>query len=405
MSSLPDEIIVNIFSRLPVKSLLRFRSVCKPWSKLVSDPDFVKMHFNHAIENNNFSLMLRDYYLYSVDYDSSSSSLSLSDEAVEIDYPFKSSRYWVKILATKEYKKIPKTPIEHPMGYGIIRAIKYGFGYDCNIEDYKLVRIVDFYGYDSEVKVYTLGSNSWRRIQYIPYNFSVGSIFGVLVNGALHWIAKHYIRSEASRLILSLDIRDETFQEVPQPENLNDQLHITFGVLGEYLCILDNCLYMVGVEVWVMKDYGVRESWTKLFTIALQTVVQSFQYLRLIQCFNNGEILLQKDNNALVLYNPKHERTRILKIRGIPKRFETVTYVGSLVSLNSGTYVEQEQVLQAIEHKKKIQMEKRKTRVSLNSGTCVEQEQVVQAVEHKKKIKKEKRKTRGLMLVFSCFSK
>ncbi|OVA01217.1 Profilin [Macleaya cordata] len=253
--------------------------------------------------------------------------------------------------STKEYKVIPSTPIEHPRGSGILHSIRYGFGYDSKIEDYKLVRIADFlaYGhsYDSEVKIYTLGSNSWRRIQDIPYNFTFGSKSGALVNGTLHWIAN---RREASRLILSLDIRDETFREVPRPEYLNDQFHITIGVLGGWLCILDQYLDTVGVEVWVMKDYGVRGSWTKLYTITLQTVIQSFQYLTLVQSLKNGVILL-KDNNALVLYDPKHERAGILKIPGIPEWFEPVTYVESLVSLNSCTCVGQEQTDEAIEQK------------------------------------------------------
>nr|XP_017178132.2 F-box/kelch-repeat protein At3g06240-like [Malus domestica]XP_028950854.1 F-box/kelch-repeat protein At3g06240-like [Malus domestica] len=41
---LPYEIVEEILLQLPVKSLLRFRSVCKPWLALISDPKFVKSH-------------------------------------------------------------------------------------------------------------------------------------------------------------------------------------------------------------------------------------------------------------------------------------------------------------------------------------------------------------------------
>ncbi|XP_050129191.1 F-box/kelch-repeat protein At3g23880-like [Malus sylvestris] len=41
---LPYEIAEEILLQLPVKSLLRFRSVCKPWLALISDPKFVKSH-------------------------------------------------------------------------------------------------------------------------------------------------------------------------------------------------------------------------------------------------------------------------------------------------------------------------------------------------------------------------
>ncbi|KAJ8549340.1 hypothetical protein K7X08_033047 [Anisodus acutangulus] len=38
------EILCYILSRLPVKTLLRFRSVCKQWRKLISKPDFIADH-------------------------------------------------------------------------------------------------------------------------------------------------------------------------------------------------------------------------------------------------------------------------------------------------------------------------------------------------------------------------
>ncbi|KAM1154929.1 hypothetical protein EV1_025653 [Malus domestica] len=41
---LPYEIVEEILLQLPMKSLLRFRSVCKSWLALISDPKFVKSH-------------------------------------------------------------------------------------------------------------------------------------------------------------------------------------------------------------------------------------------------------------------------------------------------------------------------------------------------------------------------
>ena len=38
---LPDEIVLDIFARLPVKSLLRFRCVCKPWYSSIANPRFI----------------------------------------------------------------------------------------------------------------------------------------------------------------------------------------------------------------------------------------------------------------------------------------------------------------------------------------------------------------------------
>ncbi|OVA20844.1 F-box associated domain [Macleaya cordata] len=210
----------------------------------------------------------------------------------------------------------------------------------------KLVRIVGSDSVDkSEVRVHKLGSNSWKRIKFIPYNFfTYGGVIGVLVNGALHWIASRHVEgSEASKVIVSFDIGDEIFHELPLPNGLDDKMEINVGVLGGGLCLLGN-LYKVCVDVWVMKDYGVIESWTKLFTIPHHRTC--IHYLRPIQSFKYGEILfevrlLKKGNIALVSYDPnRDEIVKILKIRGCPGSFSKEAYVGSLVSLKSGKYMQ-----------------------------------------------------------------
>ncbi|KAJ0940206.1 putative F-box domain-containing protein [Helianthus annuus] len=41
---IPIEIMEDIFSRLPIKSILRFRSLSKPWLLRLSSPSFTKLH-------------------------------------------------------------------------------------------------------------------------------------------------------------------------------------------------------------------------------------------------------------------------------------------------------------------------------------------------------------------------
>ncbi|ONI13668.1 hypothetical protein PRUPE_4G236300 [Prunus persica] len=48
-----SDIILENLSRLPVKLLCRFRCVSKSWRSLMADPDFVKIHLNKAIENED----------------------------------------------------------------------------------------------------------------------------------------------------------------------------------------------------------------------------------------------------------------------------------------------------------------------------------------------------------------
>ncbi|XP_057422520.1 putative F-box protein At3g17500 [Lotus japonicus] len=46
ISHLPEELIPQILLRLPVRSLVRFKSVCKSWLSLISDPKLGKSHYD-----------------------------------------------------------------------------------------------------------------------------------------------------------------------------------------------------------------------------------------------------------------------------------------------------------------------------------------------------------------------
>ncbi|KAH0988906.1 hypothetical protein GBA52_000389 [Prunus armeniaca] len=69
---------------------------------------------------------------------------------------------------------------------------RLGFGYDSATDDYKVVRIMEFRtsnGFcSSEVKVYGLKSNSWKRVQNLPSNHRYFGSYIHCLNSALHWL-------------------------------------------------------------------------------------------------------------------------------------------------------------------------------------------------------------------------
>lgn len=84
-----------------------------------------------------------------------------------------------------------------------------------------------------------------------------------------------------------------------------------------------------GIDVWMMKEYGVEESWTKFCVDG----IDFFDFLKPLCFIRDDEVVVSVDGKKLMVYNMQEERSRDLEVDGIPDRFESVgTFVESLVS-------------------------------------------------------------------------
>ncbi|KAM5573709.1 F-box protein [Rosa sericea] len=178
----------------------------------------------------------------------------------------------------------------------------------------------------SDVQIFTTGRPIWR---------SIGS-------------ASHYLES-----VTSTDIGQwKTSLEVPTPE------------FGSRRCIhplvVGGCLAAVGLsiiwqlDIWVMKEYGVRESWVREWSIGrhiqqtleqkLDDEVGNYQpwtisritdkardvVIRVLNVSESGHILLEYKSRALVLYDPTNGNFIELEFEGMPRWFQTVVHQGRL---------------------------------------------------------------------------
>lgn len=64
--SFPQEIIVDILSRLPAKSIGQFRCVSKRWRFLLSDSQFINKNLNLRTEEENIILISPNHSLQSI---------------------------------------------------------------------------------------------------------------------------------------------------------------------------------------------------------------------------------------------------------------------------------------------------------------------------------------------------
>ncbi|XP_074307550.1 F-box protein CPR1-like [Silene latifolia] len=359
MAELPMVLITEILSRLPVKSLVRFRCVSKPWNSLIKDPHFIKLHLKHSLLNHiNQTLIIRDSYLHSLDFPALN-SLTL------IDHPLDSggsgtelygSSYGLLCIsngdydgnddtifynpATRRHHVVPASDIEFPPGdsFTCCDRTVYGFGYDHVNDDYKLVRAIQFMGddeFDSEVKVYSLNSGSWRRIRDFPrqYYLTYKRAWGFYVNGCLHWVVTRKPESDGTKLIIAFDLGSEEYKIVSQPEYSDGEFHMNVGVLKGCLYVL--CNY-VGVksEVWVMEEYGVQNSWTMLFSIVQGGIIGSFEYVRPLGRSKDGSrVLVEQDGKSLFWLDLKTLKVENVEVAGLPPVLDTEMMVESLVPL------------------------------------------------------------------------
>ncbi|XP_026429923.1 F-box/kelch-repeat protein At3g06240-like [Papaver somniferum] len=195
------------------------------------------------------------------------------------------------------------------------------------------------------VHVFTLRSNAWIPMEKTPYNvpsLEVRDMWRLPVNGALHWISSRRAgKGITSQVILSFNLENEEFKEMQFPEGRREY-KTNLCILEGSLCLFGH-IYGVQVDLWELKNFGMENSWTKLFNIDIKQFGY-IGYLISLWRFENGEILLGFDRDGgfhTGLYSSEHQTYEALKVYGDMTSYSPSTsiYVESLHSLRRGTYL------------------------------------------------------------------
>ncbi|GAU40204.1 hypothetical protein TSUD_397310 [Trifolium subterraneum] len=189
-----------------------------------------------------------------------------------------------------------------------------GFGYDHVNDKYKVLAglVCNFDGVDfreSLTVIYTFGEDSWRTIQDLPNG--ICDYFyrrsGKYVSGTLNWIG-HDRRGDDHASITSFDLDNETYRDVLLPQNVG----YSYYMCRPSLCVLNDnlCLCYVNrthLVVWLMKEYGVVESWTKLMNFPCEKLI-NLNYIHqpsIIELLfvSENDVALLMVSSQLFLYN------------------------------------------------------------------------------------------------------
>lgn len=367
MEDLPLPILVDVFSRLPIKTILQIKCVCKSWHSLCSDPYFAKIHLARA----PFSIMILEKFCKRI-YTNSLVPLFTLNQGDKERLSLLSSCNGLICLHEFSYKQDIISVCNPILGdHLVLPQLKRknvatrirGFGYNHCTNQYKVIQILSYKDQASissskpQVEVHTIGTNTWRNIGDLPYVLNQ-PYYGAFLNSALHWYAHSHDKRTA--FMCSFDLGDEQFRQFPGPptreyDKCRPINSISVGVSGGFLYLCDGFLEP-NLDIWIMKKYGVKESWTKEFVIVnsvvskLQRLYGSLQILNYRENMNKEategtELQMLFGSEALLAYNVRSKSIRRPKVFDVQTNYQAIPYIPSLVSIKKAAMNESSQML------------------------------------------------------------
>ncbi|KAJ0570194.1 putative F-box domain-containing protein [Helianthus annuus] len=290
-NSFPEELIEDILSRLPVKSILRFKSVSKPWLSLISAPSFHNLHSTVAPRTTAFFFTARDLstgtrYFFSGANDGGSVAnlMKLDNTVLEAHYHAEhlnglvcftshTSRFG-KIYAflfnpsTHKFFKLPDPPVSLPNYTAEEKDTCYLFGFDELTNEHKVLYITVQLT-TIEIVIFSFSNYSWRKINVnVPVGVAVwrwwfGTKKSVCVNSTVHLLLRNPLQ------ILAFDLTTETFSIFNMhPEAAPETISNTICPFAQFVKIsglLGVACYDPSIvnrrnkmDIWMLQDYQNR---------------------------------------------------------------------------------------------------------------------------------------------------
>ncbi|KAK1386365.1 F-box domain-containing protein [Heracleum sosnowskyi] len=327
-----EDILIELLSRLDVKTLLQCKAVSKTWYSLISTPIFIKSHFNRALngadnqtattlivrlfkieclrdfpeEDGSFALYQLDCYDYVArlyfpyskgDYPFTPPSLLIGcvfgivcvcvDPDPDTDaYSFQAtlkgrSDIYIWNPATKQSKLIPAHTLHDDEG-----KVSLGFGFDPIDFDFKVVKVLSN---DVFPEVYSLNRNVWRKIEVKLSDRPNRNIFEICIHGFLFTVGCNGMMAfDLNREVFICDIKLPVASCDACIADFKDSIAV---IIFNFKEERDR------IKLWTLDDEaclrgaGVEASWTMMLSI---DVGMHLDWVYGI--FNSVEFLLESDD-------------------------------------------------------------------------------------------------------------
>ncbi|QHO33153.1 hypothetical protein HN51_026909 [Arachis hypogaea] len=338
MPALMDELIEEILLRIPASSLVRLsNSVCSSWRTLISSSQFAKDHLRRSMAVDPALTHPRIAY-YSSSYSYPIIGIFSARSVFEnppreptkvVAYEGRRCRSIIGscngLLCLHDDVLEGRAMLWNPCTGFTSQPLKIGglfhycgFGYDHVNDKYKLFGTVIKKSGEFVTRIFTFGPKSkWRTIQDFPNRLhhpdNKASVVGwtgrfVSGTGTLNWLLCSGLDSVVA--VLSVDLVKETYSQFSAPSRDSDDDRSVFP----RLFILGGCLAVcyetkkTHWTLWLLKDYGVPQSWTKLAIIRKHPPLINYclnDVLRPMYMLKSDVLLAKSPSGILILCNVK----------------------------------------------------------------------------------------------------
>jgi F-box interacting protein len=336
---IPQDLLMLILVRLPVKSLFCFRCVSKMFRSLLSDI-FITTLINNNHDNDDdkgyhliyhssghYSLhhpkTYDEYFRFKIPSGTPSLLVNSCNGLCCLFEPPSVVVLWNPLF--RKFLRLPAPFVPEKIGISELFQYAHGLGFDQRNNDYKVVRLVyrrrvlyhmiesdGLLALPGEAEVYSLSKRCWRIVNGPPVwvldtpyprringptRYAPKTLLPAYVNGVIHWVC-------VGGLLL-FDVSDEVFRQMKLPGGLTFRVQAIAACRGTLLaCDCKDDRY----GVWVMKEYGVAESWIKHAVIYDPDEMIRWP----VSLSSGGELLVSTRNGELLFCDGQPQETKKL---------------------------------------------------------------------------------------------
>ncbi|RHN47034.1 putative F-box domain-containing protein [Medicago truncatula] len=274
----PNDLITEVLSVLPVKSIIRFRCVSNSWNILISDSTFVKFHLKRSKARNPFFTLITDHFTYT----QGESPYGSDDES---EYDRTVVPYSIRSLIENPSFNLTVDPYYELNAKGCSGIVGtcngiclldsfdgfllwnpstretsksfdcdfdfsgsdhsgFMFGCDDSTDIYKVVAFSYSHAHlKNDVRVLNFGDDRWRNIESFPaVPLQIYTVVDyVYLSGTINWLAIHneYCYPESNIkditvdqfVIVSLDLGTEKYNQYRLPPSF-DEVPSAYPIVG-----------------------------------------------------------------------------------------------------------------------------------------------------------------------------